>query len=85
MDPVELEPPSSSIRKVIIAEHQEEFSNLPALVYPEGSILTSWKMTDEERAAIFAGAELRLWVWTLGPFPPVALRVEGVEYEGDDL
>lgn len=87
MIPVRVDSPDPRfIRSVTIAENQEEYDDLPALVYPEGSVLTHWSLSPEEIEALKTGSSIQLWVWTFaGAFPPIALRVEGVKYEGDDL
>ena len=46
-----------------IAKNQPEYRTLPALVYQDGKVLTEWRFTEEERAAIARGEDLRLWVW----------------------
>lgn len=50
-------------RAVVFAEHQPEYIPLPALVYPDGKVLTEWAFTEEERALIARGENLRLWIW----------------------
>lgn len=45
-------------------------------------IRSVWGLTDEERAAIAAGANVYLVVWGMG-HPPVALGVTDPEYLGD--
>jgi hypothetical protein len=63
-------------RFVEIAKDQPEYQTLPALVYTDGKILTEWALTEDERAAIARGENLRLWVWTFGrPLQPIALEV----------
>lgn len=66
-------------RKIILAEYQTEYTPLPALRDPvEGTFLTEWAFTDEERALIAAGGVLRFWVWGM-VFQPVVLQVVPVE------
>ena len=68
---------------VIFGEGQPEYVPLPALVYPDGRILIEWAFTEEERAAIARGENLRHWIWRGGPcacgrsryFEPVLLEV----------
>lgn len=50
---------SSEIR---IAEHQDEYQTLPALSLTDGSTISRWRPTDEERAAIAQGADILLYV-----------------------
>ena len=90
MDPVEqIEAAGTTL--VVIAKDQPEYIPLPALVYPDGKILTEWKPTEEERALIAAGENIRLWVWVFprrcdacgaieaGKLQPVALAVTSEE------
>ena len=63
-------------RAVIIAEHQPPYTPLPALVFPDGRILVEWSFSEEERAAIAKGENLRHWIWTMGsPLQPIALEI----------
>jgi hypothetical protein len=74
-------------RFVEIAKDQPEYLTLPALVYTDGKILTEWKLSEEERARIAQGENIRLWVWVYpvqceacgavrkGRLQPVALEV----------
>ncbi len=86
MDPVEqVEVEGTTL--VVIAKDQPEYIPLPALVYPDGKILTEWRPTEEERLAIAHGENIRLWVWVFahrcsacrhvdpGKLQPVSLTV----------
>lgn len=48
---------------VVFAKDQPEYLPLPALVYPDGKILIEWSFTEEERARIARGENLRHWIW----------------------
>lgn len=54
--------PVDGAEAVIFAKDQDEFHALPALVYPDGTVLTEWAFTEEERALIARGENLRLWI-----------------------
>jgi len=56
-------------RFVEIAKHQDEFLTLPALVYNDGRVLTEWSFTEDERARIANGENLRLWIWATWACP----------------
>lgn len=61
---------------VTFAKDQPEYLPLPALIYPDGKILTEWSFSEEERAAIARGENLRLWIWTFGDkLQPIALEL----------
>jgi hypothetical protein len=74
MHPVNMKP-IVGMTKVILGEHQPEYTPLPALRDAE-KVLTEWELSAEELAHLVAGGRLRLWQWT-GPalFQPVALEV----------
>ena len=78
MDPVDLSMLAADPepRFVEIAKDQPEYRTLPALVYKDGKILTEWSLTEDERARLIRGENLRLWIWSFGqPLQPVALEV----------
>lgn len=86
MKPIDFEPKREwNAQKVMIAEKQEGYKTLPAAVFPEGSILTLWEPSEEERAALIRGESLQLWVWSYNSFSPVQIRVNGVAYEEDNF
>jgi hypothetical protein len=55
-------PPDDGVQAVTFARDQPEYDPLPALLYPDGTVLTEWAFTDEERALIARGENLRLWI-----------------------
>jgi hypothetical protein len=57
---ISLEP---GVTPVTFAENQPQYAPLPALVYPDGSVLVEWHFTDEERERIARGEDLRHWIW----------------------
>lgn len=76
MEPVK--PNIEGFPELRLGENQDEFSTLPAtLAYDaDGNfiIVTRWRLTEEERAAVAAGGDLYLTVLTFGqPFQPVLL------------
>ena len=75
MQPVEqLELPGT--RAITFAADQPEYTPLPALLFDDGRILTEWTFSEEERARVTKGENLRLWIWTFGQrLQPVALQV----------
>jgi hypothetical protein len=63
-------------RYVVIAKDQPEYVPLPALVHPDGRVVTEWEPTEEERAALVRGERVRLTTWTFGlPLQPVLLEI----------
>ena len=69
-------------RKIVLAKDQPQYGDLPALLFPDGAVLSQWSPNFEERQAILDGADVWLWVWTHGrPHQPVSLQVQGIDYE----
>jgi len=72
---------------VLIAKDQPEYITLPALVFPDGKVLTEWSLSEAERLAVAHGENVRLWVWVFphrcphchyveaGKLQPVALEL----------
>jgi len=76
MEPVEQFPIDTEARIGTFAKHQPQYADLPALVYPDGLVLTEWTFSEGERAAIARGENLRLWIHTYGrPLQPVKLEI----------
>lgn len=48
---------------VTFAKDQPGVRPLPALLFDDEKILTEWTFTEDERARIARGENLRLWVW----------------------
>lgn len=72
------QPPAEGVRSVTFGGptvNQPEYQPLPALVYPDGCILTEWVPTEEERLAIAQGENIRLWTWTNGIQFPLSMGV----------
>lgn len=80
MAPVEpVECPEGS-RRVVYAKDQPEYIPLPAIVSPDGVVLTEWELSAEELHTLFVGGRLRLHVLTFGqPLQPVRLEVVAPE------
>lgn len=85
MEPVDpridprLVPPGS--RALVIAEHQDEYKNLPSIRTPDGKVISRWTLTEAERAAIVAGDDVFLTIWSQGPIQPVYLSVGPVDWK----
>lgn len=66
-------------RPILIAKNQDEFITLPAVVTPNHTVITRWSLTEEERVAILAGAEIFLTI--IGtPIRPVWLSVGPLDW-----
>ena len=72
--------PRVGLPEITIAENQLEYATLTGapVTYEDGTLgmLTRWTFTPEERAAIAAGDDLFLELFTFGgPMQPVALSI----------
>ncbi len=72
-------------KKIVFAENQPEYIPLPSTVEDAGEVWSRWELTDEERAAVVAGACIELRVSTFGhSLQPLYMRVQGVEKLHED-
>lgn len=72
-------------RAVVIAEHQDEFIDLPSVRTPalvrDGQlqvapyVITRWELTDEERAAIVRGEDIYITLLSDGVINPLFVTV----------
>ena len=62
-------------RALVIAEHQDEYKDLPSVRTPDGKVITRWSLTNDERAAILRGEDVFLTIWSYGAINPVLLSV----------
>lgn len=62
-------------RAIVIAEHQEEYRDLPSIRTPGGQVITRWSLSDEERAAIVRGEDIYLTILSQGAINPVFMTV----------
>ena len=61
---------------ITFAKDQPEYLPLPALRFADGLVLTRWRLSAEELAALVNGEDLYLSVWTFNrPLQPVLLTV----------
>ncbi len=63
-------------REVVYAKNQPEYRQLPVLRSSDGVVLSRWQLTEAERIAVAAGADLFLSVHTFNQMlQPVRLEV----------
>lgn len=61
---------------VVYAEHQSEYRDLPSVRTPKGQVVTRWKLTDEEREAVFLrGDDIFVTILSHGPINPLFVTV----------
>jgi hypothetical protein len=70
----------AGMTKVILGEHQPEYTPLPALRDAE-KVLTEWLLSAEDLRLLAAGGRIRLWQWTGhgAYFQPMAAEVVALE------
>jgi hypothetical protein len=76
--PLSLVPEGS--RAVVIAEHQEEYRDLPSIRTPDGQVITRWTLTDAERAAVLRGEDIFVTLLSDGPINPMFVTVGPVNW-----
>jgi hypothetical protein len=67
-------------RAVVIAEHQEEFRDLPSIRTPAGQVITRWTLTDDERAAVLRGEDIYVTLLSHGPINPLFVTAGPVNW-----
>ncbi len=77
MQPVSPVIPNQKHDEIIVAENQDEYLNLPSIRLADQSILTRWKLTDEEKKIVAETGDVYLIMQTFGkPVTPVMMQVE---------
>lgn len=76
--PLHLLPEGS--RAIVVAEHQEEYRDLPSIRTPDGQVITRWSPTLEERAAIVRGEDIYVTILSDGAINPLFLTVGVVNW-----
>lgn len=72
-------------KEVVYAKDQAQYKPLPVLRNPDGVLLSRWQLSDWERAAIAAGADLYLYNWTFNqPLQPVMMEIGDVQRDAVD-
>lgn len=76
--------PRVGMPEVTLATDQHEYAELTVarVEYGNGaqSVMSRWKFTDEEKAAIMRGEDLYLELFTSGPPQPVSLHIGAPEW-----
>jgi hypothetical protein len=72
--------PELQPEEIVYAKDQPEYLPLPVLRSPQGVVLSRWKLSDQDRAAIAAGADILLSIWTFNrPLSPLLIEVAEVD------
>lgn len=70
-------------RAVVIAEHQEEYRDLPSIRTPDGQVITRWTLSDAERTAILRGEDIYVTILSAGPINPLFVTVGPVNWNAN--
>lgn len=65
---------------IVIAEHQEEYLDLPSVRTPRAQVITRWRPTEEERLAIAAGEDIFVTILSNGAINPLFVTVGPVNW-----
>lgn len=77
MKPVSPVIPGENFTETIIAEHQDEYQNLPAIKVEPGMLITRWELTFRDRLRLLFGGSVYLWIMTFGqPLQPLLMQTE---------
>lgn len=68
-------------RAVVIAEHQDEYRDLPSIRTPDGQVITRWTLTNEERKAILKGEDIYVTLLSHGAINPLFVTVGPVNWK----
>ncbi len=81
---------SAGSRAVVIAEHQEEYRDLPSVrtpaVFVDGElvkppqVITRWTLSDAERTAVLRGEDIYVTLLSGGPINPFFVTVGPVDW-----
>ena len=71
-------------RAVVIAEHQDEYRDLPSIRTPGGQVITRWALNDEERAAIMNGEDIYVTLLSHGAINPLFVTVGPCNWRDND-
>lgn len=65
---------------VVIAEHQNEYRDLPSVRTPNGYVITRWTLTDDERRRIANGEDLFITLLSHGRIFPLLPSVGPIDW-----
>lgn len=86
MQPVSPVIPGKQLPESIIAEHQDEYGNLPAVHVENGIIVTRWHLSFWERVKLLITGDIYLWIWTFGhPVQPMSMEIDKPAISSDAL
>ena len=66
---------------LVIAEHQEEYRDLPSIRTPKGQVISRWQPSDAERKAIAEGADIFVTLFSRGPINPILVSLGDYDFK----
>ena len=73
--------PGHDLKELVLAEHQDQYENLPIVECGEGAVLSRWELSEEEKEFVAKNGYIYLWTWTFGrPFQPVLIEAKEPEF-----
>jgi hypothetical protein len=67
-------------RAIVIAEHQDEYRDLPSVRTPNGYVITRWSPSAEERAAVLRGEDIFVTLLSHGAINPLFVTIGPVDW-----
>lgn len=67
-------------RAVVIAEHQDEYRDLPSIRTPLGQVITRWTLSADERRAVADGEDIYITLLSHGAINPLFATVGPVNW-----
>ena len=67
-------------KAIVIAEHQDEYRDLPSIRTPDGQVITRWTLSLDERAAIVRGEDIYVTLLAGGRINPFFVTVGPVNW-----
>lgn len=67
-------------KAVVIAEHQQEYRDLPSVRTPDGQVITRWTLSEDERRAILMGEDIFVTILSNGAINPLFVTVGPVDW-----
>ncbi len=75
MHPISPVVPTADNNEIIIAENQSQYLPLPSIKAEDGTILTRWKLTDEEKQKVVEQGYIYLEILSFNqPLPPGVIQ-----------
>lgn len=71
-------------RAIVIAEHQDEYRDLPSIRTPAGQVITRWTLSADERLAVLRGEDIFITLLSTGSINPLFVTVGPVNWRGNE-